>query len=117
MSSLLWAVLLLSICFYGGYQFYLKNATQIRPENVIKAYYDAMDYKEFEKAYTYLNPESQKELSQFMLEISVSDGLLSSYAKLNEITIDAVDIQSSKATATVTTTCLLYTSPSPRDRG
>lgn len=104
MSSLLWAVLLLSICFYGGYQFYLKNATQIRPENVIKAYYDAMDYKEFEKAYTYLNPESQKELSQFMLEISVSDGLLSSYAKLNEITIDAVDIQSSKATATVTTT-------------
>lgn len=104
MSSILWAALLLSICFYGGYQFYIKNATQIRPENVIKAYYDAIDYKEFEKAYTYLNPESQKELSQFMLEISVSDGLLSSYAKLNEITIDSLKAQSSKATATVTTT-------------
>jgi len=103
-SSLLWGLFLFGVCIYGGYQLYIKNATQIRPENVIKAYYDAMDFKEFEKAYTYLNPKSQKELSQFMLEISVSDGLLSSYAKLNEITIDSLHVQSHKATAIVSTT-------------
>lgn len=102
-SSLLWGILLTGICMYGGYQFYVKNTAQLRPENVIKAYYDAIDFKEFETAHTYLTPESGKTLSQFMLEISVSDGLLSSYAKLDAITIDRLDILPTTAKATVTT--------------
>ncbi len=92
-SSISWAFLIVGICFYGLYTFYIKNATQISPENVVKAYYDAMDYKEFERAHAYIDPTSQKNISQFMLEISVSDGLLSSYAKL-----DAMDITISEQT-------------------
>jgi len=101
-SSLLWTVMLIGFCFYGGYLFYVKNTAQLRPENVVKAYYDAMDFKEFEKAYSYLNPESQKQLSQFMLEISVSDGLLSSYAKLDAINVVIDNESTTSAKATVT---------------
>lgn len=86
-SSLFWTAVLLILIAIGGYTFYVKNSTQRSPENVVKAYYDAIDFKEFERAHSYIDPESDKSLSQFMLEISVSDGLLSSYAKLDSITV------------------------------
>lgn len=81
----LWVVLLLIIISYGIYLFYIKNATQISPQNVITAYYDALDFKEFKRAYSYIDPKSEKTIDQYMLEIAVTDGLLSSYAKLDEI--------------------------------
>lgn len=81
----IWALLLFIVTCYGMYTFYLKNTTQRTPENVVLAYYDAIDFKEFEKAYLYLNPKSGLELNQYMLQISVTDGLLSSYAKLDNI--------------------------------
>lgn len=87
-SSIVWTGILVLLLMLGGYQFYLKNTTQRSPENVIKAYYDAIDFKEFERAHSYLDPDSDKTLSQFMLEVSVSDGLLSSYAKLDSLHIE-----------------------------
>ena len=64
-----------------GIFFYIKNEKQYDPENVINAYYDAMDFKRFEEAHSYLAPECDITIAQFMLEISVTDGLLNSYAK------------------------------------
>ncbi|MEQ3654977.1 MAG: hypothetical protein ABNH00_03840 [Dokdonia sp.] len=87
-GSVLWAVLLLLSVFYGAYRLYIENIAQLSPKNVLTAYYDALDFKEFERAHSYINPNSGKSLSQFMLEISVSDGLLSSYAKLDSLHID-----------------------------
>ena len=82
---LIWISICLCFFFFGIYRFYIANATQISPKNVINAYYDALDFKEFERAYSYVNPASNKTKDQFMLEIAVNDGLLSSYAKLDEI--------------------------------
>ncbi|MBD1259656.1 hypothetical protein HZY62_03590 [Maribacter polysiphoniae] len=87
----IWASFVLLCLSYGGYEFYLKNNTQLSPENVVHAYYDAMDFKEFQKAYSYLNPESDVTLSQYMLEVSVTDGILSSYAKLDSIGITVLE--------------------------
>jgi hypothetical protein len=87
---MIWNSLLLACLLFGVYKFYIKNTSQISPENVVKAYYNAMDFKEFEKAYSYLNKGSEKKIDQFMLEISVTDGLLSSYAKLDEITTEVI---------------------------
>ena len=87
---MVWNILLLICLFFGVYKFYAKNTSQISPENVVRAYYNAMDFKEFEKAYSYLNKGSEKKFDQFMLEISVTDGLLSSYAKLDEITTEII---------------------------
>ena len=67
------------------------------PTNVVKAYYDAIDFKEFERAFSYLDPAVGKSQSQFMLEISVSDGLLSSYAKLEAIDIEVLEKNDSLA--------------------
>ena len=81
----IWSIILASIVIYGTYQFYVKNDSQRSPENAITAYYDALDFKAFKKAYHLINPKSNLSIAQYMLEISVTDGLLSSYAKLDAI--------------------------------
>ena len=98
--SSLWLVGVILVAFYGVIQMYYKHANQISPQNVLHAYYDALDFKKFKKAYAFLNPKRNKSLDQFMLEVSVSDGLISSYAKLDGLHIDIIaqsdDIASAK---------------------
>jgi hypothetical protein len=86
----LWTAVVLSIVLFVIYIFYVNNTAQYGVKNVIKAYYDAIDFKEFEKAHSYLDPKAHKSLSQFMLETSVQDGILNSYAKLDAITIEVL---------------------------
>lgn len=85
-----WILFIFSCIGYSIYLFYIFNASQISPRNVVFAYYNAIDFKKFEKAHSYLNPESEKSLAQFMLEVSVADGVLNSYAKLESIAIETV---------------------------
>ncbi|WP_411029950.1 hypothetical protein [Spongiimicrobium sp. 3-5] len=95
----IWAVLILGCLSFGIYQFYLKNTAQRSPENVLKAYYDALDFKEFERAYSYLDPDSGLSLSQYMMQVSVTDGILSSYAKLNSLGVETTQISQNMAKA------------------
>ncbi|GGG14206.1 membrane protein [Dokdonia pacifica] len=81
----IWSIALAILVFYGIYLFYIKNDAQRSPENAIVAYYDALDFKEFEKAYALIDTKNNLSIAQYMLEISVTDGLLSSYAKLDNI--------------------------------
>ncbi|OCB78466.1 hypothetical protein [Flavobacterium crassostreae] len=94
----LWVLLLLGIIGSNVYGFYTNNATQISPENVVKAYYDALDFKYYEKAHALINPESKMSISQFMLETSVADGILNSYAKLDAITIESIQKAKNRST-------------------
>ncbi|WP_299158383.1 hypothetical protein [uncultured Tenacibaculum sp.] len=84
-ASHIWAIILTFILLYSYYLFHIKNDTQRSPENVIAAYYDHLDFKRFEKAHQLINPKRNIAISQYMLEISVTDGLLSSYAKLDAL--------------------------------
>ncbi|WP_303317943.1 hypothetical protein Q4Q34_18705 [Flavivirga abyssicola] len=81
----IWSIILAIFVNYGIYLFYIKNDSHRSPEHVIMAYYDALDFKAFEKAHRLINPESHLPIAQYMLEISVTDGLLSSYAKLDAL--------------------------------
>ncbi|NJB71036.1 hypothetical protein GGR42_001498 [Saonia flava] len=99
----IWAAILLLCLAYGMYLFYIKNTTQISPDNVVKAYYDALDFKEFQRAHSYLDPESDVTLAQYMLEVSVTDGILSSYAKLDSIGIEIIDKKKKSAKAKIST--------------
>lgn len=99
----IWSVILAVIVCYGVYIFYLKNDSQRAPENAVLAYYDALDFKAFEEAYNLIDPNSELSIAQYMLEISVTDGLLSSYAKLETITTDITYKNDSIATAKVET--------------
>ena len=83
--------------------FYVKNESQISPENLVTAYYDALDFNEFEKSYQFIDPESKISISQFMLEVSVTDGLLSSYAKLDAIRTETITETDSLVTLKVHT--------------
>ncbi len=98
-----WALIMIGTLAYGAYSFYLTNATQLAPKNVLTAYYDALDFKEFKRAHSYLDPDDGVELSQFMLEVSVTDGILSSYAKLDSIGIEITQETPSSAQAKVIT--------------
>ena len=88
---------------FGLYVFYIKNESQISPENLVTAYYDALDFNEFEKSYQFIDPESKISISQFMLEVSVTDGLLSSYAKLDAISTETITETDSLVTLKVHT--------------
>lgn len=99
----IWSVILALIIFYGAYIFYIKNDSHHSPENALLAYYDALDFKEFETAHSLINPESNLPIAQYMLEISVTDGLLSSYAKLDAIETIITSKTDSLATVKVNT--------------
>ncbi len=96
-----WSAFLILFLCYGMYLFYLKNDTQRTPENVIISYYNSLDFKEFEKAYQLLDPKSELSLAQYMLEIAVTDGLLSSYAKLDALHTSILKITDSVASMQV----------------
>lgn len=100
----IWALILTLIFFFGVYIFYIKNTAQISPKNVVIAYYDALDFKEFETAYSYINPDSDIPIAQYMLEVSVTDGILSSYAKLDAIDVEIVS-QTSNSAKIIAKTC------------
>ncbi|WP_405567307.1 hypothetical protein [Polaribacter sp. Asnod6-C07] len=94
----IWAVVLIITIAFACYMFYIKNETQRSPENVVKAYYDAIDFKELNTSFTYIDPKDELTRDQYLLEISVTDGLLSSYAKL-----DAIQTEILKETDSLTT--------------
>jgi hypothetical protein len=98
-----WTAILLIIICYNLYLFYLKNDSQRSPENVITAYYDAIDLKELEKSFYYIDPKSNLTISQYMLEIAVTDGLLSSYARLDALKTIIIKKTDSLATLKVNT--------------
>lgn len=95
----LWTGLILVIVFYCTYQFYLNSAPQLSAQNVVKSYYDAIDFKEYERAHSYLDPKAKKSLPQFLLETAVQDGILNSYAKLEAVTV--IEIGQTESTAKV----------------
>ncbi|NNK61113.1 MAG: hypothetical protein HKP00_10900 [Flavobacteriaceae bacterium] len=98
-----WSIIIAGITIYGVHLFYIKNDSHRSPENTILAYYDALDYKQFEKAHELINPKSNIPIAQYMLEISVTDGLLSSYAKLDAIQIEITSQTDSTASIKVNT--------------
>ncbi len=99
----LWSIVLGIILAFGMYHFYIENDSHNTPENAILAYYDALDFKEFETAHGLINPKSNLTIAQYMLEISVTDGLLSSYAKLDAIETIIISKSDSLASVKVNT--------------
>ena len=101
--SIVWGIFVIGVICFGMYHFYIENKTQISPQSVVKAYFDALDFKRFEQAHSFVDPESKIGLDQYMLEIAVNDGLLSSYAKLNAIDVTIKDKTKNQAKAYVKT--------------
>lgn len=99
--QLLWIGFILSLISLGCYEFYIKNNSHYSPENIVYAYYDAVDFKRFEDAYSYIYPDRMLTMEQYMLQISVTDGIINSYAKLDDISIDIISQNDTSAVAKV----------------
>ncbi|AUC15232.1 hypothetical protein BTO06_08815 [Tenacibaculum sp. SZ-18] len=99
----IWSALLIILMIYGIYLLYIKNDSQRTPENVITAYYNALDFKRFKTAHSLLDPRKEITIDQYMLEISVTDGLLSSYAKMDALEYSILKKTDSLATMEVKT--------------
>ncbi len=83
-TSLLFFILIAPVVY--GYWYNKKiNDT---PEKAVLAYWDHLDFKRFEDAYTWLEPIKGLDFDRWLLDFSVVGGLRSGYAKLE--TIDTV---------------------------
>jgi hypothetical protein len=60
---------------------------QSTPERVVEEYYNALDFKFFKKAYGFFNPETRPTFDDYFIKLSVEDGVVASYAKLDNIKI------------------------------
>ena len=98
-----WSFILIIITCIGLYRSYIKSDAHRSPTNALLSYYDALDFKEFEKAFKLIDKEANLSIAQYMLEISVTDGLLSSYAKLDAIDCEVEKINDTIANARVMT--------------
>lgn len=99
----IWMAFVLTTTILSIYKFYIKNSSHHSPENVVSAYYDAIDFKNYENAHALVNPSQNIKISQFMLELSVSDGIIGSYAKLDSIAVSITYKNEATAHAWVTT--------------
>ena len=103
LGQLGWALGVVAIFAKLSWDYYQESRPYIDPEKLIVAYYDAMDFKEFERAHSYLDPDSGKSLDRFMLEIAITDGLLSSYGKLDGIKTELLYTSEDRAEIAVST--------------
>lgn len=86
-----WIVLIIMLSLLLVGNIYWLNIKQLNHERVVTSYYDAIDFKRFEEAHSFLDPSENMTLDYFLLAISVKDGLLESYGKLNKISHNTLE--------------------------
>jgi len=99
----IWLLLLMLLIGKVMYSTFLTQAAHISPENVVTSYYDALDMKEFERAHSYILPDYIKQ-DAFMLELSVKDGVINSYAKLESMNVATEKLSDTIAEVSVVST-------------
>ncbi|MFD2574381.1 hypothetical protein ACFSUS_27345 [Spirosoma soli] len=72
---------------------------QKTPESALKAYYNALDFKYFREAYDYFEPSMS--FDEYILQLSVRDGLVASYSKLDSLTIRITERMNNRVKAVV----------------
>jgi len=97
-----WSYLLGLTCIIvlGTSMYYSRS--QISPQNTLKAYYSHLDFKEFGAAYELIDKTDAPSMADYLLAVSVSDGVLNSYAKLNSIDVEVQEQSADYAIAEVT---------------
>lgn len=81
---------------------WLKNTEltpQRTPESALRAYYNALDFKYFHEAYSYFQPSLS--FDEYILQLSVRDGLVASYSKLDSLAVQITERKGNWARARV----------------
>jgi len=87
---LLWMIGMMALTITVIYLIQKDKNVNETPEKLLKEYFHHIDFKNYDQAYNLLEAESRISMDQFMLELSLEDGLLASYAKLDSINITQI---------------------------
>ncbi|WP_129672327.1 hypothetical protein [Candidatus Chloroploca sp. Khr17] len=60
------------------------------PVAVVERYYDDLDFRRFSSAYARLDPLTRPPYDQYLLDLSVTGGMVASYGKLNSVYVQVV---------------------------
>lgn len=97
----IWALLsIILLSAFIIYQ-YIKLNPYATPESITTAFFDALDFKQFNKVFDYYDPTNRPSKEQILLDISLEDGIINSFGKLNTLDISIEEINANKAIAIV----------------
>lgn len=99
--SLFAILVMLSLGIFIG-KGYFNQLKQNTPKKTILSYYNALDFRYFKEAHAYINAADNLDFNQFVMERSIEDGILASYAKLSDIFSEIDRINETQASAKVT---------------
>jgi len=82
----------------------LTNNDGDAPSAVAVAFYDDLDFRRFESSWERLDPGTRPTLSDYLVRLSIEDGLLASYASLDSIGVVAEVIDGDRAVVEIVLT-------------
>ncbi len=82
----------------------LWRTLQDDPVKTVESYYDDLDFRRFPTAYARLNPEARPRYAQYIIDLSLSGGMVASYGKLNGLEIELQECTPDHATVATTVT-------------
>ena len=82
-----WFFTMLALGIYLTHTVFFTNHSYDNCEEIVHAYYHALDYKEYDQAFEFIDVSQGYTLEQFYLENSLEDGILASYSKLDTVQI------------------------------
>ncbi len=90
------AVLCAGILLIGGAA--TLQSEPMTPQETVEAYYDHLDFRRWTEAYDLLDPDTKPPFELWRLQFSVRGGLLSSFAKLDDMSTALTDEDDFRAT-------------------
>ena len=90
------ALLALTLAGCAGGLWYLHRPAD--PSSVVLGYYDDLDFRRFGDAYGLLDPATRPSYDQYLLSLSVQNGLLASYGKLESVVAHVLSAEPDHAT-------------------
>lgn len=96
-QNLLIIVLPLLLSFFVLFDWMISFIKRNDPEKIVVDYYNYLDIKHFANAHRLFGRQQALSFEQYALEISVEDGILNSFAKLDNITTSIVQKNDSAA--------------------
>lgn len=84
-------ILAISLSGWVGFRIAKELNRTPAPEDVIAAYHDHLDFRRFREAYALLDPETRPDFDDVMFGWRWRGGLVASYGKLTETTVEARD--------------------------
>ena len=83
-----WAIVILIVITIFFVRLYTKNRPHQSPESITTAFFNAIDFKYFDSVYEFYDPKNKPSKEQIFLDISLEDGIINSFGKLNTLTIE-----------------------------